>query len=264
MNNNSFLLPDTLIIDNSITADSVLTEAIELTSKPVAIINEINNYGFILFLICFFFIVIIIGGGNKLLLSMFSGLYRNKERQSMFYETVTGETVSKIILSIQTVILITLILFCYAVHENYILISSLSQTFNNTGKIFLLLGLFFLYKYLAYSIAGAIYFKKEMVTQWNDDFLSLISLNGVFLFFPVLILFFVEAAYIICLFFIVLHLIFNVFFIFYKTYSLFFHKKQRYFYFILYLCAQEVLPLYLVYRGFIYLITQGDTIWIQA
>jgi hypothetical protein len=129
------------------------------------------------------------------------------------------------------------------------------------GKNSLLLIFFFLYKFLSYSIIGAIFFKKDTTIQWNEDFFSLISFNGIFLFFPALILFYVEPVYIFCIYFIIFYLFLNLFFIFYKIYRLFFQGKQRLLYFILYLCTQEIIPLYLVYRGFIYFITQKDTIW---
>jgi hypothetical protein len=131
------------------------------------------------------------------------------------------------------------------------------------GKISLALIAFFLYKFLSYTVLGAIFFKKDTVLQWNNDFFSLISLNGIFLFVPTLILFYIETAYIFCTYFMAIYLIFNLFFIFYKIYTLFFQGKQRLLYFILYICTQEIIPLYLVYRGLVYLIAQKDTIWMQ-
>jgi hypothetical protein len=130
------------------------------------------------------------------------------------------------------------------------------------GKISLLFIAFFLYKFLTYSVLGAIFFRRETVLQWNDDFFSLISLNGIFLFLPTLILFYVEAVYSFFIYFMAFYLIFNLLFIFYKLYTLFFQGKQRLLYFILYLCAQEIIPLYLVYRGLVFLIAQKNTIWV--
>jgi len=227
---------------------------VELENFPLALKNEANNWGFIIFFICFFIIVNIVSNRNKFLLSMFSGLYRNKDRQSMFYESVTYETLNKIVLSFQTILLISLIIFCYAVRENFFPLTSLTQMLLFIGKISSALVFFLVYKIISYSVAGAIFFKKETVIQWNDDFLSLISLNGIFLFFPVLILFYLESAYTLCIYFLVFYLFFNVFLIIYKLYTLFFHQNLRLLYFILYLCTQEIIPLYLVYRGFVYLI----------
>ena len=192
---------------------------------------------------------------------MISVLFRNKDRHSIFYETVAHESLNKLLLSLQTIVLSSIVLYCLAIHEHYISITSFAQMFLFIGKSSFILALFFLYKFLSYSIAGSVFFKRETVRQWNDDFFSLISLNGIFLFFPVLILFYVEPVYSFCIHFMGFYLIFIVFFIFYKLYSLFFHRKRLFLYFILYLCTQEIIPLYLVYRGLVYLMAQKDTLW---
>jgi len=244
--------------------DSFLAIGVELQNNPIAIRNEANNWGFILFFICFFIIVSVIGKRNKFVLSMFSELYRNKDRQNMFKETLTNETLNKYVLSFQTVILVSIVIYCYATHAYLLSMNSLAQMLLFVGKIVLLLVAFLVYKSLSYSIVGAIFFKKESVIQWNSDFFSLISLNGILLFLPTILLFYVEAAYTVCIYFMFFYLIFNLFFIFYKTYTLFFPGKQGLLYFILYLCSQEMIPLYLVYRGVVYLIAQKDTIWMLA
>ena len=178
----------------------------------------------------------------------------------MFYETVTNEALNKFILSFQTILLLSILFYSYVVHEGLLSITTSMQMLLFLGKCFILLIAFLLYKFLSYSISGFIFFKKETVSQWNDDYFSLISLNGVILFFPVLILFYVEAVYSICIYFLAFYLIFNLLFVFYKVYVLFFQGKQRLIYFILYLCTQEIIPLYLVYRGLVYLIVQKNTI----
>jgi len=251
------------IIENTETlyADSIFTTVNELKNTPVAVKYDANNWGFILFFVCFFIIVNVISNRNKFLYSMFNGLFHNKYRHNIFYEAVANETLNKFMLSFQTVLLLSIIFYCYAVHNHLLTITTLTNMLFFLGKCSLLLIAFFLYKFLTYSITGAVFFKKETVIQWNNDFFSLISLNGIFLFFPTLILFYVEQVYTCCIYFMVLYLIFNLFFIFYKIYALFFQGKQRLLYFILYLCTQEIIPLYLVYCGFVYLITQKDTIW---
>ena len=245
----------------ALVSDSIIAPVMELNNNPIALKSAINNWGFILFFVCFLIIVSIISNRNKFFLSLFSRLYRNKDRHSMFYEVVTNETIYKIFLCFQTILIFSIISYCYAVHEYFLSITTLMEMLLFIGKISLLLIVFLIYKFLSYFTIGAIFFKKEMVIQWNDDFFSLISLNGIFLFLPALILFYVETIYLFCIYFIVLYLILNLFFIFYKLYTLFFHKKQYLLYFILYLCAQEMIPLYLVYRGFVYLIIQKETVW---
>ena len=223
---------------------------------------DTNNWGFILFLICFLITVIIVSNRNRFLNSIFYRLYQNKDRKSVFYQTVTYENFNKIFLSIQTIILTSIIIYCYAVHESFLSVASFTQMLQFIGKCSFILMIYLLYKFLSYSIIGAIFFKKETVIHWNEAFFSLISIDGIILFIPTLIIFYVDKAYYFCIYFFIFYLFFNIFFIFYKIYVLFFRVKLRFLYFILYLCAQEIIPLYLVYRSLIYLITQKDTIWI--
>jgi len=181
----------------------------------------------------------------------------------MFYETVTNENLNKLMLAIQTILLLSMVFYSYAIHEDFLSLTTLTQMLLFLWKSSLLLIAFFLYKFLTYAILGGIFFKRETVLQWNDDFLSIISLNSIFLFLPTLIFFYVESAFYICFYFFIFYLILNLIFVFYKIYVLFFQGKHLLLYFILYLCTQEIVPLYLVYRGIVYLITQKDTIWMQ-
>ena len=260
----SLLSPNILENTGALATDSVFTMAVELKNSPIAVRYEMNNWGFILFFICFFIIVSIISNRDKFFLSMFSGLYRNKDRHNMFYETVANETLNKFFLSLQTILLLSIIFYCYVVHEHFLSVTSLTQMLIFMGKFSLVFIAFLLYKFLTYWVAGAIFFKKETALQWNEDFFSLISLNGIFLFFPTLILFYIEKAFTFCIYFLIFYLIVNLLFVFYKIYILFFQGNQRLLYFILYLCTQEIIPLYLIYRVFVYLIAHKNTIWIQA
>ena len=201
---------------------------------------------------------------NGFLFSAFSRLFSKNDRQNMFYENITNETLNKMILSLQTTLLLSIIIYCYAIHQHFISTTTPAQMLIQLGKNSLLLIVFFLYKFISYSFAGSIFFKKDSVRQWNDDFFSIISLNGIFIFLPALILFYVEPAFNFLFFLFIIYLIFNLFLIVYKIKTLFFRDNRYLLYFILYLCTQEIIPLYLVYRGFVYLIVQKDTTWMQA
>jgi len=261
---NTLFLSGVLKFPEVFVNNSPLAYAVELENNPVNLRDDINNWGFLLFFICFFITVNVISNRRKYFLYMFSRLFYNKERHSMFFEAVTHETLNKIFLCLQTILLISVIFCYYAIQKHFILIPTLTEMILFLGKSSLFLIIFFLYKFLTYYVAGAIFFKKETVLLWNDIFLSLIGFNGIVLFLPVMIFFYVETIFTFCIFFFIIYLLFNQFFIIYKQYSLFFQSKQHLLYFILYLCTQEIIPLYLVYRGFVYLITQEDTVWMQV
>jgi hypothetical protein len=249
-----------------LTSDSAYFQATTLVNNPISSINQLNNGGFILFSICFFIIIRLLSYRHKLLLSMASRILRNKDRHNIFYETTSNGSLNKTLLCGQTILLISIILYCIATREQIFLETSLAGMFKFLGISSLLLIVYFIYKFLFYSFIGTIYFKKEDVQQWNDNFLSLICLSGIFLFFPALILFYVKQAHFICLYVIIFYFFSASFAVFYKIYALFFKGKDVLLYFILYLCAQEIIPLYLLYRAMIYLflLAQKDTaLWMH-
>ncbi|MDR3218407.1 MAG: DUF4271 domain-containing protein [Dysgonamonadaceae bacterium] len=237
----------------------------ELRSEPISARNETNNWGFIVFLACFLIFVYIISQRAKLLSSMLSSLFRHNNQQSIFFESVNNELLNKLMLGFQSVLILSVILYCQAVHEKIVSPEMPAQMFIFMGRTSLLLIIFILYKYVSYLLAGTVFFKKEAISRWKESFFSIVCLSGTILFIPTLILFYVEKAYVFCMYFFLLYLFILLLIVFYKIYLLFFQKKGLLLYFILYLCTQEIIPLLLIYRGFVYLfnVVQKDTLWIQ-
>ncbi|MDR3338574.1 MAG: DUF4271 domain-containing protein [Candidatus Symbiothrix sp.] len=237
----------------------------ELRSEPISARNKTNNWGFIVFLACFLIFVYVISQRAKLLSSMLSSLFRHNDQQSIFFESLNNELLNKLMLGFQSVLIISIIIYCQVVHEKILSSTMPVQMFIFMGMTSLLLIIFILYKYLSYLLVGTVFFKKEMVHKWENSFFSIVCLSGTILFIPTLILFYVEKAYVFCMYFFLLYLFILLIIVFYKIYLLFFQKKGLLLYFILYLCTQEIIPLLLIYRGFIYLfnIVQKDTLWIQ-
>ncbi|GHV71418.1 hypothetical protein FACS189420_6480 [Bacteroidia bacterium] len=260
----SLLLPAVFKYAEDFPADSVRV-SIELKNEPISAKNKTDSWGFILFLVCFFIFAYVVSQRAKLLYSMASGLFHNKDRQSIFFETMDHEFSKKLLLAFQTVILASIIIYRQAAHEKVFSAESPSLLFIFTGITALTLIVFIGYKFLVYSFIGRIFFNKETGRQWHNNFFSLICLSGNMLFFPTLILFYVDKAYYFCMYFILFYLFFILIVAFYKIFTIFFQEKSLLLYFILYLCTLEILPLFLVYRGFIYLflIVQKDTLWIQ-
>jgi hypothetical protein len=246
-------------------ADSVPFQSFELKNEPIAGRNKLDSWGFTLFLACFFIFVYIVNQKARILLSMASKLFRDKDRQSIFFETPENYFLNKFLLATQTIILLSIIVYCQAIHEQAFSPKSPAGMFTFIGITALMLVVFMLYKFLSYSFTGTVFFEKNAVLQWNNHFLSMICLSGNIMFVPTLILFYVEKAYVFCMYFFVFYLIFFLIIQFYKLYTLFFQEKSRLLYFILYLCTQEMIPLFLLYRGLVYLFitVQKGTLWIQ-
>jgi hypothetical protein len=223
-----------------------MTEEI-LSEWPVA-----QNGVFILFLFCFFISMHLLGAGRKLLSAMLYSLFREKDRQSIFSETVDNEMINKIVLCLQTIILIAVITYCTFTHGGYLKFETVSQLFWCLGGTSLLVIAFLVYKFTTNILISSIFFQKENVQLWNDNFFSIISLSGLILFIPALLMFYVPEAFYFCFYFCLAFFLFIEILTFYKIFIIFFQQKSILLYFILYLCAQELVPLYLSYKALVH------------
>jgi hypothetical protein len=112
--------------------------------------------------------------------------------------------------------------------------------------------LFILYKFIVNFAVGHIFFQRESVQLWNNLFFSIVSLSGIVLFFPALLIFYFPSSFYISAYFFLFYSLFVNSLIFYKIYQIFFQQKHALLYFILYLCTQELLPLFFVYKALVY------------
>ena len=218
---------------------------------PLADNNEIINWGFLAFLICFFINVFLVSKRLQLIFSMADGLFHKKERQSIFFIQGNYGFIENLLMLAQTAILSGLILYCsQRMHS-----SGVEESVKELG-LYMVAGiafftLFVIYKYLTYNLIGFSFFTKEQNQLWNNHFFSILCLSGLFLFVPSLLFFFVNKCSVFCFYFILLSLILVYLFAIYTIYRIFFQNKVPLLYFILYLCAQEIAPLYIAYKVFV-------------
>jgi hypothetical protein len=252
--------------NGSFVGDSVSTHSTEMIYEPISQRSQWYDWGFIIFFITFAISVGIVSNRFKSLVLMVDNLFRNKERDSIFYGVISDELLNKLFLCLQTILLLSIAIFRCAVHKQIFPLESLSEMFVFVGLSMILLVVYFVCKFLSYLFVGTVFFDPETSRKWINNYLSIVCLSGITLFFPVLIYFYFEQAYHFCPFVFVLYLFFIISVKIHKIYVLFFQEKGALHYFILYLCTQELIPFYLVFRGFIYLfnIVQKNTLWIQV
>jgi len=182
---------------------------------------------------------------------MLNRLFRENERESIFSESISNELISKLLLCLQTAILLAVIFYRYLFPIQYSASETAVQLFQTVGEICLFLVAFMAYKFLSTWVVGVVFFQKESIDRWNETFFALSSLCGLILLIPALLMFYVEEAYLFY-YFVLIYLFFVEIWMFYKIYSIFFQHKGLLLHFILYLCAQEIAPLYLLYKAIIY------------
>jgi hypothetical protein len=131
------------------------------------------------------------------------------------------------------------------------------------GLIFSILFVFYLLKQILYRMLGAIFATDEQHSAWRMGYTAATGFWGVLLYAPVLWLAFIETQpRIPAIMFVILYVLWRIIII-YKTICIFNIKGIAFLYIILYLCAQEILPLIFLYEGIIYLYNfiDGIAIW---
>ena len=112
---------------------------------------------------------------------------------------------------------------------------------------------FYLLKWLLYSLVNTVFFGGKKSLQWNKDFLFITALQTLMVFPVVLLLVYFNLSVdnaIIC-FAVVLFL--NKMLTFYKGWVIFFKQKRLYLQFFLYFCALEMMPLLAFLGGWLML-----------
>ena len=211
-----------------------------------------QNVLFILFVLCFFISMQCIGNYRQLLTAMLRRLFRQQERESIFSETVNNEFLIKLILCLQTILMSSILIYCIFSHTLNLPFETtalLVRALEVTAGIILL---FVLYKFVINFGVGLVFSQRENIQLWNNLFFSMVSLSGIVLFFPAVLIFYFPKTYYICAYLFLFYFLFVKILTFYKLYTIFFQQKSTLLYFILYLCAQELLPLFFIYKTLAY------------
>ncbi len=215
--------------------------------------SQITDSVFIVFLTCFIIISRVLSSKARMFLSLPEELFRLKERKSIFNKTVGNELYVKLLLLFQTIVILSLFSFTASSHHQNREFSNISDFYMDIGKIGLLYLVFFIYKWISYNVIGKIFFAKEPLSQWLNNFISLICLFGIVIFIPVVLMFYVDWMFPFCYFFVLFCILAVIIIVIYRTYVLFFHNIRELHYLFLYLCGQEIAPLLILHQGLIYL-----------
>jgi len=215
-------------------------------------INQANDCGFLLFLLCFFIFVYQVSYRGRMLTGMLSTILLNKDRESLFNEATGSEKIDKILFSFHTLLLLALFSFATITGETPFQ-TDIGDNFITKILIYLaLLTAYILFKLILNFITGSIFFDRESTTIVNDSLISILCLSSPILFFPVLLQFFVPTLYKITTYSVFFVLFFLILLYILRLYLNFFKRSIRLFHFILYLCTLEILPLYLLFREILF------------
>jgi hypothetical protein len=123
--------------------------------------------------------------------------------------------------------------------------------------------LFYLLKQSLYSIYGYAFNESDKCKLWDRNYRTLSYIWGVLLYLPVLwITYDSEHLKTIIILFVFIFILYR-FAVFHITFRIFYTKNTGLLYFSSYLCAQEIVPLLLLYESlnYLYNVIETNTLW---
>lgn len=219
-----------------------------------------NSFFFLIFLFCFLLFSIFFRSTGKSLIENFKNQLNLRNRNVFVYkeQVTTTEVWAEAFLILQTLLIASVIGFVFFWDRGISEMSVVNRNIFFVGFV-LFFGLFILLRILGYKIFGAVFFPND-VRELNKKYLWVVALLGVLLFLPALFYVFAPefrtaaAILMIIIFFI------NRIVIIASVFNIFVKNRIGLLYFIVYLCAVEIVPYFLLYVGPVSMINFGGNI----
>jgi hypothetical protein len=210
-----------------------------------------QNDLFVLFLLLFLSNALLMGHNRYPIVHTLQQLFL-RHSGSIHSEPSHREGNIKLILCLQAVVLAAILLYCFLSRTLGIPFDTVDRMARLMCGTALLLSAFFLYKLILYFWVGYTFFPKENTRLWISQYTALIALSGILLFPLAVVVFYWPEAYFICLILVIIYFLSIKLLMLYKICLIFFPQKSDFLYFILYLCAQELIPLFFISKIVLY------------
>lgn len=226
----------------------LLTWITGFKGMPIPYSPKLDDGITILLLCCFFISAYVLSRSRKFLVQLMKDFLLNRERTSIFAATTAADMRYMLLLILQTCVLGAVCTFNYLIDVRpelgerippYILLG-----------VYLAIALLYLFwKWVTYSFLGGIFFDGNRTSLWMESYSTLLYYLGFALFpFALFLVYFdlsLLATVIIGLFL----MFFTKILMFYKWIKLFCNNLYGVLLLILYFCALEIIPCFIVYRG---------------
>ncbi len=201
-------------------------------------------------LCCFVLLALTLARSKKLLSDMMKGFAFHRERTSFFAASTSGEVRFLLLLLGQSCVLGGVVIFNYFIDVQPSLVSGISPHLLLAAYIGFSLA-YLLIKWVLYSFLCWIFLDKTRSDLWMSSYFSLVYFTGFLLFpFALLLVYFDLSLTSLVVIGLVL-VIFTKLLVFYKWIKLFFDNIFGLFLLIVYFCALEIMPCFMVYQGLI-------------
>lgn len=226
----------------------LLTWITGFKGMPIPYSPKLDDGITILLLCCFFISAYVLSRSRKFLVQLMKDFLLNRERTSIFAAITAADMRYMLLLILQTCVLGAVCTFNYLIDVRpelgerippYILLG-----------VYLAIALLYLFwKWVTYSFLGWIFFDGNRTSLWMESYSTLLYYLGFALFpFALFLVYFdlsLLATVIIGLFL----MFFTKILMFYKWIKLFCNNLYGVLLLILYFCALEIIPCFIVYRG---------------
>lgn len=204
---------------------------------------------FSVFFLCFLLLAFALSSrGKQAFVAIRDNFFQTKSRSSIFFKTTRSDLPGNFLLTIQAVLLSAVFLFIYFSSE-YPYTPHTIKALSIIGSFSACIIGYILLKWIGYKLMSYVFFNRDVYEQWLSNWTTIAALHALVMFIPTLLFAYVPFLYKASLLLIVIWFILSRLIIVYKSYAIFFNSLDRLHYLFLYLCTQEIIPLFLLYKG---------------
>ena len=222
-----------------------------MNGEPIPYMLRADWFITCIVLLCFFLGTFVLKDGKKYLLFRIKKLFQGGRKNNHTTIVANAYFHHSIVLNCITYILGGLCLYDYFADHSSYLFTHIPHGLLLTIYIFTVV-LFILLKYALYSFINWIFFEKEQNKAWIETYFDVIILGGLLLFPVVLLIIYFDLNFATTKVFILFILIFTKILLFYKCIRNFFKQIHGILHLILYFCALELAPSFLLWEGINY------------
>lgn len=212
-----------------------------LWSEPIPNMLKQHDGIFLSLLICFLIICRILQRGHNFFMESIQMLVTLREKKDTFNEITIKEIWGSLFLGSLSAFLISLIFYQFIQQTDHV-VRPLHHDWQTVVGFTVVVSVFFLVKYLFYSLVGYVFSMKEFIESFRKTYLMILEMFGLLAFIPALIYLYNYnfqhlMAIVTLVLFVLSHLI-----LFSRLIAFFFNKKVNFLFGIAYLCSVEIVP----------------------
>jgi hypothetical protein len=224
----------------------------------------INDVSFALLCGLLALFAIVFHSNRKLLGKMFNEAFYNKNRNNIFDDSKnSNEWLFNSFMTFQALALSTIIIYSAGKAFGYASQINTWNIFISVGLIFIMVLLFFLGRKIINLILGYVFANDEQYDKWKKSNDAVRGVWGLSLYIPAIWIMFGDTNHIIPFYLFCILYIAGRIIVIYKSIQIFYRQNNSILYINLYLCTLEILPLFVLYDGlvFLYNIIEKSSLW---